>query len=211
MREFITAMVVGTLISCTFFFVARRFIRLACAMKRLRDAANRRDEVGDTACSVCRGASAATGPVFQMDAEGRPPQGMPKSVRVTLPMCPECHMRLISFDFRCAVVSVGWCVAFLVAFAALLCMPDVISALSTDVKCASFAVYVAVPAALRLYLVMPRYYKDVIGLPPIAKMMQKGYSLASFDRHGNAVESCDWVELFGDVDGNHAEGVPMRK
>ena len=210
MREHALGMVVGALIACTLFFVARRLLRLACAMKRLRDAASRRDVVGETACSVCKSARAATGPVFQMSAVGMPSQGMPERIKVMLPMCPECHIRFLRFDFRCTLVSVGWCVAFLAVLAVLLYMPDVLSTLSTDLKCASFVVYAVVPVALRLYLVMPRYYKDIIGLPPIAKMVKKGYSITSRDRRGNAVESCDWVELVGDLAKPAATTGPQR-
>ena len=108
---------VCALMSCTLFFVVRRFIRLACAMKKLRDSARRRDVADEPACSVCRCASTVTGPVFQMNAAGGPPQGMPERIKVMLPMCPECHIRFIRFDFRCTLVSVLWCVVLLVLLA----------------------------------------------------------------------------------------------
>lgn len=197
MREQIMVIAVGALIGGTLFLVARRFIRLACAMKRLRDAANRPNEADGTACPVCSGAGATTGPVFPMWTAGLAPQAMPEKIWVTLPMCPDCHIRLIRFDFWCTLASLGWCVGLLAALVLLKTMSRGIGMLMDLAP--SLFVYFVFPLAIYLFLVMPHYYRRVIRHPLVAQMVRMGHWLGNRNRYGLEIESCDWVEIIGDV------------
>lgn len=59
--------------------------------------------------------------------------------------------------------------------------------------------YALMPISLHVLLIMPRYYKSIIGHPLIAKMVQRGYVLSNRNKCGQEIESCDWVEIIGDV------------